>query len=914
MSSEVRIRGHFLRTRIATALVVAIVAALASAVAAPPAGAVGADEAVPLVGAPQDSVTDPVTGHVFVAHSFGVSMYDADLGFDETIATGHSSALLIFDRALYVGGPYSSEVSVVDPASGAIIRRIALGINGVRSFAGASDGRIWFTSGSCNVYGSFDPANPEAPVVRVVANLRCATFVSGTAPRGRLVLTENDVYPTKLHLLDSEQPTALPIATVTTATQYLRDAEFTEGGTTFVTAQQYPRRLVEWATSSLTETGRVYETDDIPPSRVDVVGARIAAAANTYEGRLGFFTFAVGVPHPYTIRRYSGTAYHHTVVLSSTGHRLYYSDVALRWTHVCTVGGTAYDDILVGTEAADVICGNGGDDVLRGRGGADRLDGGDGADMLAGGAGDDLLLGDRGDTAVFDDSPAPVTVDLTAGSATGHGADTLRGVGGAVGSAYSDVLYGGPFGDRLEGGPGNDRLDGRAGSDTASFTSAASGVSLNLAARSATGAGSDRLISMEWALGSPHADVMTGDSGANRLDGGGGADRIFGGLGEDFLMGGDGNDLLSPGPDRSDDQVVGGNGGDTISYSDATASVEIDLSRRWSPTGNDSLWQTERAAGGPFDDVLVGSHESNVLSGGKGDDRIEGGGGPDVVRGGPGNDVVGGGPGDDDVAGDAGDDALGGSQGNDSMSGGDGVDLCVQGSGTGTRSMCESTENQIRIGDAGVREHDGPTTVVVPFSLAAPTDQPVSVAWSTANGTATVREDFGDRAETLTFPPDVTQMSVTLDIPGDGITEGDEEFYVFGADAVGASLAKSTAVVGILDDDRAQVSVSDAVSEEGSASAPGVLRFSVTLAKASSAPVTIELRTVAGSATAATDYVHVACTVTIAPSQLFLTVDIGLVGDASAEADESLELVIVRIENGDAVDPSGEGLILDDDA
>lgn len=63
---------------------------------------------------------------------------------------------------------------------------------------------------------------------------------------------------------------------------------------------------------------------------------------------------------------------------------------------VCTITGTAGDDVLVGTRGRDVICGLGGDDRLVGGGGNDVLVGGDGRDRLDGRAGRDVLTGGSG--------------------------------------------------------------------------------------------------------------------------------------------------------------------------------------------------------------------------------------------------------------------------------------------------------------------------------------------------------------------------------------------------------------------------------------------------------------------------------------------------------------------------------------
>ena len=64
-------------------------------------------------------------------------------------------------------------------------------------------------------------------------------------------------------------------------------------------------------------------------------------------------------------------------------------DLPLTW--VCTHGGTAGSDRLVGTADLDSLCGRGGNDELLGRDGPDRLFGHGGRDSLSGGGGRDTL-------------------------------------------------------------------------------------------------------------------------------------------------------------------------------------------------------------------------------------------------------------------------------------------------------------------------------------------------------------------------------------------------------------------------------------------------------------------------------------------------------------------------------------------
>ena len=114
-------------------------------------------------------------------------------------------------------------------------------------------------------------------------------------------------------------------------------------------------------------------------------------------------------------------------------------------------------------------------------------------DLLLGGTGADVLDGGAGnDTADYNYSLAAVTVDLSntannTGEAAGDSYIGIEQIWGSIG--FGDTLIGDAgdnylrgFGgdDVLEGGVGADTLVGNGGSDTASYASAAAGLTANL--------------------------------------------------------------------------------------------------------------------------------------------------------------------------------------------------------------------------------------------------------------------------------------------------------------------------------------------------------------------------------------------------------------------------------------------------
>lgn len=215
----------------------------------------------------------------------------------------------------------------------------------------------------------------------------------------------------------------------------------------------------------------------------------------------------------------------------------------------------------------------------------------------------------------------------------GRGADRIAGNAAANrlwGGNGADSLSGGNGRDVLIGGGGNDVLRGGGGYDTVAYGgSAALRIDLAEGTGRGSGNGSDRLFSIENAIGGRGADVITGTAGRNLLNGGAGNDLLSGGRGNDILRGGAGGDRLS-----------GGAGVDTALYT-GSADLRINLAVTTAQStgqGRDRLQGIENVTTGSGDDVLRGNAGANRLIGGAGDDRLNGAGGNDVLVGGGGAD------------------------------------------------------------------------------------------------------------------------------------------------------------------------------------------------------------------------------------------------------------------------------------
>lgn len=125
------------------------------------------------------------------------------------------------------------------------------------------------------------------------------------------------------------------------------------------------------------------------------------------------------------------------------------STVEIGTTSICTIDGTAGNDVIQGLPGDDVICAHGGDDVIvAAQGGADQMIGGTGRDTIS-----------------YADATGPVDVNLATGRVLGIGADSLSGIEDVIGSPFGDTISGNTYPNMLDGGAGNDVLLGDSGND-----------------------------------------------------------------------------------------------------------------------------------------------------------------------------------------------------------------------------------------------------------------------------------------------------------------------------------------------------------------------------------------------------------------------------------------------------------------
>ncbi len=381
-----------------------------------------------------------------------------------------------------------------------------------------------------------------------------------------------------------------------------------------------------------------------------------------------------------------GSSLDDTIDLGSGNNTIDYSDVGVAVNSVVldangdgTIDRSGHTDTVFGVQN---IIASQGDSTIVGSSAANTIYGHIGDDQLSGGLGDDFIYGgSAGVDQVYYASRADVTGGISFDMTVANGAadafgnigyyavtlngagetDYLKSIGRIFGTNFNDTMTGGADGDRLygedgddtlnggggsdylvggdgvddiNGGDGNDTLiggagidsfDGGSGTDDINYSSAASGVNVNLGTNTVSDDGdgaSDTIVAgtIEDVIGSNANDIIVGDSAVNDLDGGAGNDTLAGAAGDDNIDGGTEIDTI-------DYSLEAGGGGITIDLNSSSSNATDTYG------DTDSVANVENVTGTAQIDNITGSSGDNTLRGGGGNDQFYASGGDDTIQG-----------------------------------------------------------------------------------------------------------------------------------------------------------------------------------------------------------------------------------------------------------------------------------------
>jgi hypothetical protein len=221
----------------------------------------------------------------------------------------------------------------------------------------------------------------------------------------------------------------------------------------------------------------------------------------------------------------------------------------------------------------------------------------------------------------------------------------------------------------------------------------------------------------------------------------------------------------------------------------------------------------------------------------------------------------------------------------------------------------------ITIADRTVTEGNAGTVAAgFVLTLSAPSGQPVSVAYATANGTATAGSDYVAAGGTATLNPGATTMTLNVTVNSDTALELDENFFVNLSSPSNVTIARAQAVGTIVNDEGIPpASVSDVTVTEGNAG-NSVATVTVTLESEAVQTVTIAYATASGTATVADgDYLAASGTLTFPVGVLSQSFDVTILGDVIDEPNETFVVNLSAPVNATLGDAQATVTITDDE-
>jgi len=225
----------------------------------------------------------------------------------------------------------------------------------------------------------------------------------------------------------------------------------------------------------------------------------------------------------------------------------------------------------------------------------------------------------------------------------------------------------------------------------------------------------------------------------------------------------------------------------------------------------------------------------------------------------------------------------------------------------------------LAIGDVSVVEGNAGSSNAT-FTITRNTNiDAVSVQVNTSNGTASAGSDYtAVVAQTVNFSSGgALTATVSVPIAGDTVLEPNETFSVDLSAPVGATLADSTALGTISNDDAASIAISDQTRAEGNAGNTA-FPFTITLTGAVQGGFTLAYSSANGTATAGSDYAAVPGGASVAftgAAGETRTATVQVTGDTVPEPDETFTVALGSVSNAAITvsDALGLGTISNDD-
>ena len=220
---------------------------------------------------------------------------------------------------------------------------------------------------------------------------------------------------------------------------------------------------------------------------------------------------------------------------------------------------------------------------------------------------------------------------------------------------------------------------------------------------------------------------------------------------------------------------------------------------------------------------------------------------------------------------------------------------------------------RVFINDVTVTEGDiDPTNALFQVRLSTPSGLPVSLTFTTTNGSATSGLDYVATNGLILFTPGQTNQTIAIPVLGDLLSESNETFSVLLGNLTNALAGDLVGLATVQDNDPLP---SLTVQTPAAIAEPSVgttnLTFVVSLSQPSGRTVVVKYATANGSAVAGADFVARSGSLLFPPGTTTQFVDVAIRSDALAEPLETFSLTLTAPVNATLNVSSAEGQIID---
>ncbi|NEW60423.1 hypothetical protein GSY74_03935, partial [Sulfurovum sp. bin170] len=231
-----------------------------------------------------------------------------------------------------------------------------------------------------------------------------------------------------------------------------------------------------------------------------------------------------------------------------------------------------------------------------------------------------------------------------------------------------------------------------------------------------------------------------------------------------------------------------------------------------------------------------------------------------------------------------------------------------------TLLYADGEDISISISDVSANENSGTMTFTITISEAP--ILPITVDYSTLNGTATAGDDYVVKSDWLLFGAGISERNFEIELLDDTIYEGNENFYIQISTTETGYSTLNNGTGTIVDNELAPLEIrSNNQSITEGDSATNDLRFKFYLNRiAPVGGVTITYNTSDNTATAGEDYNSTSGTVTIPEGESYVYVYVPIIGDLAPELQERFYLNLANTDVGTLKTTQVRGYINDNDA